>query len=56
MKHINIDKFMAYMDKLATDYANSMVVDPKESKDAVEAIKTDYLSGAEDAFNYLYGK
>lgn len=46
-------KFQEEVFKAADEYANDCVFNPEEHKDAVESIATDFVEGANWAYEFL---
>lgn len=49
------EEFKEQIEELASAYALDCVYDPMEHMDAVEAIKSDYLVGAYEAYSLITG-
>lgn len=48
---INKESFLKKVRVLGKQYANNTILDSKSHQDAVEAVISDYLQGAEDSYN-----
>ena len=48
---ISKESFLKKLRVLGKQYASKTILDPENHKDAVEAIISDYLQGAEDSYN-----
>lgn len=50
---ISKESFLKKLRVLGTQYANKTILDSKDHQDAVEAVVSDYLQGAEDSYDTL---
>lgn len=48
---INRESFLKKLKVLGKQYANKTILDSKDHQDAVEAVVSDYLQGAEDSYD-----